>query len=105
MPREKFKTLTEQMYYILLCLTSEFCGMDIMEKVSKMTNGRVSVGAGTLYNLLDQFLDANMIKETKVEGRRKSYILTTKGKEALMEEYQRLHQQIKDYELIFGEEQ
>ena len=52
MPRVKFKTLTEQMYYILLCLTKECCGIDIMAKVSVMTAGRVSVGSGTLYNLL-----------------------------------------------------
>ena len=41
MPREKFKTLTEQMYYILLCLAQECCGMDIMDKVQEMTGGRV----------------------------------------------------------------
>ena len=33
MPREKFQTLTEQMFYILLCLREECCGMDIMERV------------------------------------------------------------------------
>lgn len=32
MPREKFRTLTEQMFYILLCLRQECCGMDIMER-------------------------------------------------------------------------
>ena len=55
MPREKFRTLTEQMFYILLCLRKECCGMDIMEEVSRITEGRVSVGPGTLYNLLEQF--------------------------------------------------
>ena len=32
MPREKFQALTEQMFYILLCLKDECCGMDIMAK-------------------------------------------------------------------------
>lgn len=32
MAREKFQTLTEQMFYILLCLQEECYGMDIMEK-------------------------------------------------------------------------
>ena len=32
--------------------------MDIMEKVTRMTDGRVSVGPGTLYNLLENFLEA-----------------------------------------------
>ena len=68
MARAKFQTLTEQMFYILLCLRQECCGMDIMEKVRKMTGGRVNIGPGTLYNLLDQFSQAEMIVETKVEG-------------------------------------
>ena len=46
MPRAKFQTLTEQMYYILLCLSSECYGMDIMDKVPQMTDGRVKVGSG-----------------------------------------------------------
>ena len=29
MPREKFGTLTQQMYYILLCLKEDCCGIDI----------------------------------------------------------------------------
>ena len=43
MPREKFQTLTEQMFYILLCLREECCGMDIMERVKALTGGRVAV--------------------------------------------------------------
>ena len=54
MPREKFHTLTEQMFYILLCLRQECCGMDILDKVPQMTEGRVTIGSGTLYNLLEQ---------------------------------------------------
>ena len=102
MPREKFRTLTEQMFYILMCLRTEMCGMDIMEKVSAMTNGRVQVGPGTLYNLLEQFADAGMIRETRSEGRRRSYILTDKGQEALAAEYARLQALTRDYERIFG---
>ena len=101
MPRAKFQTLTEQMFYILLCLHAECCGMDIMDKVPAMTGGRVSVGSGTLYNLLEQFLDAGMIRETKAEGRRRSYILTEKGREALANEQDRLLRQLEDYNRIF----
>jgi len=104
MPREKFKTLTEQMFYILLCLKVECYGMDILDKVPAMTDGRVTVGSGTLYNLLEQFLESEMIRETKVEGRRRSYILTAKGKEMLDKEYQRVCAQALDYQRIFGEE-
>lgn len=97
MARAKFQTLTEQMFYILLCLKNECCGMDIMDKVPAMTAGRVHVGSGTLYNLLEQFLDSGMIRETRAEGRRRSYILTEKGIETLQTEYQRLQWQMADY--------
>lgn len=103
MPREKFKTLTEQMFYILLCLDKECYGMDIMDKVPAMTGGRVRVGSGTLYNLLEQFLEAGMIAETRAQGRRRSYILTTRGRAALAEEYDRLRAQAADYQRFLGE--
>lgn len=106
MPRAKFQTLTEQMFYILLCLREECCGMDILDRVPAMTDGRVSVGSGTLYNLLEQFLQAGMIRETKVEGRKRSYLLTDYGGEVLEKEYRRIRAQAKDYESVFekGEE-
>ena len=105
MPREKFQTLTEQMFYILLCLRKECCGMDIMTEVSEITDGRVSVGPGTLYNLLEQFAQVGMIRETKVEGRKKSYILTQKGAVTLREEFERLRKQAADYvRLVNGED-
>lgn len=97
MAREKFQTLTEQMFYILLCLQTEQCGADIMERVRTMTAGRVSVGPGTLYNLLESFVQAGMIVETKVEGRRRSYLLTEAGRQALETEYRRLMTLTEDY--------
>ena len=105
MPRAKFHTLTEQMFYILLCLINECYGMDILDKVPALTNGRVTVGSGTLYNLLEQFLDAEMIRETKVEGRRRSYILTQKGMEMLREEYDRITAQAWDFRTVFESEE
>ena len=105
MARAKFQTLTEQMFYILLCLKEECCGMDILDKVPAMTEGRVNVGSGTLYNLLEQFLDAEMIRETKVEGRRRSYLLTEKGMDMLRREYDRLNAQAEDYRRIFEKEE
>ena len=97
MAREKFHTLTEQMFYILLCLRSECCGVDIMEQVAKMTDGRVSIGPGTLYSLLESFQEEGFIRETRVEGRRRSYMLSVKGQLRLEEEYRRILQQAEDY--------
>lgn len=104
MPRVKFQTLTEQMFYILLCLRNECYGMDILDRVPAMTNNRVTVGSGTLYNLLEQFLEMEVIKETKVEGRKRSYILTPKGREMLDKEYNRIQAQAEDYRKAFEED-
>ena len=103
MPREKFRTLTEQMFYILLCLRQECCGMDIMGQIAQMTDGRVSVGPGTLYHLLEQFCEADMIRETKAEGRRRSYLITRRGMEALAAEVERMEAMMKDYRTCLKE--
>ena len=102
MPRERFQTLTEQMFYILLCLRQECCGTDIMACVSALTNGRVAVGPGTLYNLLESFVQAGYIAETKVEGRKRSYLITEAGQTALEDEYRRLRILAADYEAQTG---
>ena len=99
-PRAKFQTLTEQMFYVLLFLVEECYGMDILDRVPVMTANRVSVGSGTLYNLLEQFLAEGFIRETNVEGRRRSYILTDKGMEILDKEYARIQAQAEDYRRI-----
>ena len=102
MAREKFQTLTEQMFYILLCLRRELCGTDIMAQVSELTQGRVSVGPGTLYNLLESFVQVGYIIETKVEGRKRSYLITEAGQKALEDEYRRLRMLAADYEALTG---
>ena len=90
MAREQFQTLTEPMYYILLALTEEFCGVDIMEKVRKISGDRVKVGPGTLYAMLSKFEKNQIIRLTGEENRRKSYIITEAGRKMLLEEYERL---------------
>ena len=102
MAREKFQTLTEQMFYILLSLQEELCGADVMSRVESLTDGRVTVGPGTLYNLLDSFQAAGWIMETKTEGRRRSYLITPAGEQALAEEYQRLQILSEDYRSYMG---
>ena len=51
-----------------------------------------------------QFAQAGMIRVTKVEGRRRSYLLTDFGRDTLRREYERLCAQAEDYRLAFGEE-
>ena len=90
MAREQFQTLTEPMYYILMALIQECCGVDIMEKVQRLSKGRVKVGPRTLYAMLAKFESSGIIRLTREEGRRKSYRITDAGKEMLKEEYRRL---------------
>ena len=96
MAREQFQTLTEPMYYILLALTEECCGVDIMEKVKTLSHGRVQVGPGTLYAMLAKFEENDIISLTASEGRRKSYIITQKGYSMLREEFERLKTMVED---------
>lgn len=86
------------MYYILLALTEECCGVDVMEKVRYISKGRVKVGPGTLYAMLSKFEDNGIIRRTAQEGRRKSYIITETGKKMLQEEYERLKMMVRDGE-------
>ena len=62
------------------------------------------MGPGTLYNLLEQFLQAGYIQETKVEGRKRSYLITEAGLKALEDEYRRLRTLTADYEARMGQE-
>ncbi len=96
MAREQLKTLTEPMYYILLSLIKENHGYGIMQMISEITEGRVLVGAGTLYTLLGRFEQEKIIVQTAEESRRKIYILTEKGQGILMGEYDRLNKMVAD---------
>lgn len=90
MAREQLQTLSEPMYYILLALTDECCGVDIMQKVEIISQERITVGPGTLYALLDKFAASGLIVQTKAEGRRRSYIITQAGLDMLNREVDRL---------------
>jgi DNA-binding PadR family transcriptional regulator len=104
MAREKFQTLSEPMYYILLALSEECCGVDIMKKVFEMSHKRVRIGPGTLYTLLAKFEQSKMIKETFVTGRKRSYIITRYGQEVLREEYNRMLTMIAEGKELLGAE-
>jgi DNA-binding PadR family transcriptional regulator len=78
------------------------CGVDIMQGVKFVSKGRIKVGPGTLYALLGRFEKDGIIVETKVVLRKKSYIITDKGKEILKEEFERLQRLIVDGNDILG---
>lgn len=83
--------LTESMFYVLMAfLSKEMCGIDIAEFIEKKTKGRVKIGPGTLYTILARFEEENIIEETAVEGRKRTYKITDKGIELYKAELLRL---------------
>lgn len=91
--------LTEPMYYVLMSfLSREMCGTEITEFVERKTAGRLKLGPGTLYTLLAKFQDEGLIAETSVDGRRRTYQITEKGRSAFHEELERLRTCINDGE-------
>lgn len=91
--------LTEPMFYVLMSfLRQEMCGIEITEFVSQKTGGRVVLGPGTLYTLLGKFQEEHLIEETQVEGRKRTYRLTEKGREVYLTELERLKTCVHDGE-------
>ncbi|MGF6376437.1 DNA-binding PadR family transcriptional regulator [Clostridiales Family XIII bacterium PM5-7] len=101
MAREQLKNLTEPMYYILLSLIKENHGYGIMQMVEEITEGRVVIGAGTLYSLLGRFEKEEIITQLAEENRRKTYIITEKGNKILKDEYERLNLLVSDGKRFF----
>jgi len=91
--------LTEPMFYVLMSfLKRDMCGTEITEFVERKTRDRVRLGPGTLYTLLAKFQEEKLIVETQVEGRKRTYRLTDKGRAAYQEELERLRACVADGE-------
>lgn len=92
------------MYYVLLTLLSERCGADIMNEVGRISAGRVKVGPGTVYMMLDKFLQNEIILQTSCHGRTRSYIITPRGRQLLDEEFRRLQTMYSDGRKVMEKE-
>ena len=95
MAREPLKVLTESMFYVLLSLLrQERCGTEIVQYVDDATAGRVPLGPGTLYTILAKFQEERLIEETAVEGRKRTYAITERGRALFRQELSRLEQML-----------
>lgn len=91
MAREPLKVLTESMFYVLLSLLRrERCGTEIVQFVDDTTAGRVPLGPGTLYTILAKFQEEGLIRETAVEGWKRTYAITDRGRALFRQELSRL---------------
>ena len=83
--------LTEPMFYVLMSfLRQDMCGTEITEFVERKTHGRGKRGPVTLYTLLGKFQDEKLIRETEVDGRKRTYRITPKGRAVFQDELDRL---------------
>lgn len=86
----KYLPLTESTSYILLALAEPLHGYALMQKVGKMSQGTVKIGPGTLYGAFSQLEKEGLINMVKKANRRKSYLITAKGKAVLQEHIRRI---------------
>ena len=86
----KYLPLTESTSYILLALNEPLHGYALMQKVEIMSQGTVRIGPGTLYGAFSQLEKEGLIDMVREEDRRKSYLLTQKGKLVLQEHLRRM---------------
>ena len=103
MARQQLQTLSEPMYYILLSLSEPRHGYAIMTFIREITQGRVQVGAGTLYALLSRFESEKLIDFIKSEDNKKIYKLSEDGKEVLRKEFERIKLMVGDGWKVLGE--
>ena len=99
MAKKSLESLTETMFYVLMAFRRQaLCGTEVARFVSQKTRGRVSMGPGTLYTILAKFQEENLIRETAVDGRRRTYTLTEEGRKRYLEEVARLRACLSDAE-------
>ena len=95
-------TLSEAVFQILLALSDQpRHGLGIAGEVELRTQGRVSLGAGTLYTALRRMRDDGWIEEIEApageqDPRRRFYTLALTGRRVLSEEALRLETLVRD---------
>jgi DNA-binding PadR family transcriptional regulator len=79
--------LTPAMFYVLMALADgQTHGYAILKDVEELTNGSVRLSTGTLYGIMKRLLADGLIRKSgasaKDDERRRSYELTTFGRDA-----------------------
>lgn len=92
-------TLTETTIYILTALNTPLHGYGIIKLVEEMTDGRITLGPGTLYGALQSLekIGAIAVQGSPEGGRkRKTYLITVIGKTMLEKELRRLEELVQN---------
>ena len=102
----KNQPLTEALFYILLAARKPVHGYGIIQEVAQMTNGRVTLGPGTLYGAINSLLDKGWIVLYSAEEgsrRKKEYLITAEGRAVFQAELKRLRELVENGEKMEGE--
>jgi DNA-binding PadR family transcriptional regulator len=99
----KYLPLTESTYYIMLALAEPLHGYGVMQKVEQISQGAVRLGPGTLYGAFQTLEKEELIRMVREEERRKSYLLTSKGRAVLGEQVRRLQVMARNGERVVGD--
>lgn len=96
--------LTEAVYYILLCLHQPMHGYGIMQEIARLSGGRISLAAGTLYGAISTLLERGWITALPgaTKDRKKEYEITTSGRLAVQNEILRLTELLDNGKRITG---
>jgi len=87
------------MFYVLMAFTQgPMCGADAAAFIHQRTGGRVPIGPATLYTILGKFEKEQYITQVEMEGRKRTYAITAKGRAAYEAELARLRQCVADAE-------
>ena len=92
----QYLPLTESMFYVMLSLIEPLHGYGVMQKVEVISRGTVTIGPGTLYGMFTSFESEGLFGLVKEEDRRKSYLLTAKGKRVPARQIERLDIMVKN---------
>jgi DNA-binding PadR family transcriptional regulator len=87
---QRFIPMSETMFYILSSLTVERHGYGIMLHVQALTHGRITLGAGTIYQTLAKLEKERLIAPTREVDRKKEYLITAEGRALLAQEARRI---------------
>lgn len=99
----KSTPLTESLFYILLSVRQPNHGYGIIQEVEKLTEGRVSMGPGTLYGAIQTMIEKGWIQLFSQEmdsRKKKEYIITDLGRAVFAAEKERLEELLKNAELM-----
>ncbi|ELK47198.1 PadR family transcriptional regulator [Halobacillus sp. BAB-2008] len=94
--RRFYMPMTETSFYILFTLRNEMHGYSIMKYVNDLTEGEISLGAGTVYTSLSKMEKDGLIVLAKTESNRKFYKITDLGLEILEIEIKRIERLYKN---------